>query len=157
MRNSWLSRQPRFRLTFFLLLKERNRFMFSSSPEDQTHMYLTTSLTIPKCGHQSEQWNWKIILTTWHLCAMKEQLGSPMVELGIRHTLEGVIGEMVIDPSLGIPPPGSLPWRPMLDLEPPSLCSHSSLCVPRLEARYRFYCNGLSLSSPGGGRRNWGA
>lgn len=33
---------------------------------------------------------------------MKEQLGSPMVELGIRHTLEGVIGEMVITSS-GVP------------------------------------------------------
>lgn len=47
-------------LSFSFLLKERNRFLyFLFSPEDQTHMYLTTSLTTPPWGHQSEQRDWK--------------------------------------------------------------------------------------------------
>lgn len=40
MRNSWLQRQPRFRLTFFFLLKERNRFyIFLFSRRSNPHAF----------------------------------------------------------------------------------------------------------------------
>lgn len=94
MRNSWLSWQPRFRLTFFLFIKGKKQFLYFPFLQkikptciwQLPRPYLHVAISL-------EQWDQKIIPTTRHLCAMKERLGFLMVGLGIRRKLEGVTGE----------------------------------------------------------------